>query len=88
MILAGAKLRAELHAAFGVLAFALTTVGEYSVTRSGPRARWSASPFKDIPVSGRIVGTYNQWTYTTTLENGIQPSRDHMLLAYRLLHAS
>jgi hypothetical protein len=51
MILAGAKLRAELLAAFGVLAFALTTVGEYSVTRTGPRARWSASPFKDIPAA-------------------------------------
>ena len=54
MILAGAKLRAELLAAFGVLA--LTTVGEYSVTRSGPRARWSASPSKDIPASERMVG--------------------------------
>jgi hypothetical protein len=43
MILAGAKLRAELLAAFGVLAFPLTTVGEYSVTRTGPRARWSCA---------------------------------------------
>jgi hypothetical protein len=49
VILASAKLRAELLASFGVLAFALTTVGGYSVTRSGPRARWSAWPFKDIP---------------------------------------
>jgi hypothetical protein len=52
MILAGAKLRAELLAAFGVLAFALTTVGECSVTRTGPRARWSASPLAQITQRG------------------------------------